>query len=197
MSDIYPELLGQYDTEGEIGAATETPPAPAGGFADPGDIYAYGPHFVRYVTDEFNLMRKAMATILAQRAQRRQEEGHRIIASGQTDASGNATIDIVDLAPGQKFVLHRLYVHAAGYTWEAPFTGSGELLIQTNGMPWSGVSLVSGAGQLPCYFSSGRLAAVEAQDGERLELKVNLGPVSTRIECRGSGVLTTVYGDDR
>lgn len=178
-----------------IGPATGAPPANPPGVEDPGQVFKYGPNFVRFVVDRFAFVEQTLARIL-QVAAMRDREGQRFLSGGQTDGSGNVTIEIFRTAPGQKFVAHRVYVHAQGYTWAVPYTGAGEVLLEVDGQPWSGASLVSGSGQLPCYFTSGRLHAVEAQAGEVMQLQINGGPASTRIEVRTLGVLATVYGDD-
>lgn len=188
---LHPEQPGQPE---EIGPATARPPAKAGGSSDPGDIYAFGPNFVSFVTERFAAVEHLLASALSVRGRRREEEGFRIQATGQTDGTGAATIVLFEVNPGQKLVLHRLYVHAQGYTWAVPFTNAaGTISIQTDGMSWTASSLASG---LPTYYTAGRLHAVEGQDGERVALVLTGGPASTRIECRGLAVLGPVTGDD-
>lgn len=186
----------------EIGAGTAArPPGRAAGDAQPGDVYRYGPHFVDFVTDRFASVERALATLLAERERRLEREGFRKVVGGNTDGSGNATVTVFELAPNQKFALHRLVVEAAGYTFASPFNGAGAYLeVIVNGAVWDGVSLVAaaaGGSSLPCVFTASRLQAVEAQDGETLAVKVFSGPASTQLSVRALGVLTTVFGDDR
>lgn len=198
------EYWSNHDDESEAelifggGASTVTPPAPHGP-EGPADGIQYGPSFVRFVVDRFAAVEQIMSRLL-QRNMNAAHEGWRFVKSSNTDASGNmagsTALIIFESEPGQKFALHRLYVHAQGYSWKSPYTGSAELLVCVNDVPWAGLSLTSGQGALPAVFTAGRLQGVEVQDGERLTLEIKTGPVSTRIEARCLGVLTTVAGDD-
>jgi len=166
-------------------------------YSDTGGL-EYGPSFVRFVVDRFAAVEQMFGRLL-EKLQPRTREGWRFVKSGQTDADGNATIIIFESEPMQKYALHRMYVHAGGYTWSAPYTGGGEALINVNDSPWDGVSFTNttpGYSALPCVFTASRLQAVEVQDGERLTLQIKSGPHSTRIEVRCVGVLTDVHGDD-
>ena len=183
----------------EIGPATDVAPAEHEPPAQrEGGGLVYGPTFVRFVVDRFAAVEQLMARMLAKR-ENLPQEGQRFVASGNTDSSGNATIIIFDTNPGQKFALHRMYVHAEGKTWISPSQTSGEILVRVDGVPWDGGGLASGQspGQLPAVFTASRLAAVEAQDGERMDVTINVGPTNTQIICRCMGVLSGVYGDDR
>lgn len=181
----------------EIGPSTATPPAEHGE-NDPGNIYRFGPNFVRFVTDRFAAIEQMLARHLDIQS-RRPKEGWRFLLTGNTDASGNARITIFSTSPGQKYIVHRLYVHAVGYSWHAPFTAAlGELTLDVDRIPWSGYSLASGTGQIPAYFTSGRLSAVEAQDGETISLNVvgTATLANVQLEVRVAGVLSNVHAGD-
>lgn len=179
-----------------VGAGGAIAPPPPLGAEDPGQNPAFGPNFVRFTIGRFAAVEQGLARLIDVLS-RRPQEGWRFVTDGNTDGSGNVTIKVFDASPNQKFALHRLYIHAEGKTWASPYTGAGEILILVNGVPWDGASLVANSGQLPAVFTASRLAAVEAQDGETLSVKIVGGPASTRIECRCQGVLSTVHGDDR
>ena len=193
--DLIDENLQQVTEPQEIGASTATPPA-VHGESDPGDIYRYGPNFVRFVHDRFAAVEVMLARYLDVMQRDREVEGQRFYASGQTDNTGALTLEIFTANPGQKFTLHRCYVHADGYTWAAPYTGAGSVELQADSAPWAGISLVNGSGQIPTVFSAGRLSAVEAQDGEKLAVVIVGGPVSTHVNVRGTGVLSSLAGND-
>lgn len=175
-------------------ADTVSPPPAGQGASDPGDIYRYGPSFVRFVHDRFAQVEVLLAATLDVLRRDRPVEGWRRVASGNTDSSGDAAITVVETAPGQKFTLHRLAISSPAYSYAAPFTGAGMVEVQIDGATWDGVSLASGESQIPVVLTSGRLDAIEAQDGETLTVKVTGGPVSAQIVCRAAGVFSQAPG---
>lgn len=184
-------------SQDEIGPATATAP-PANTGTDPGEIYRVGPRFVDNVQQHFQLIERALTAVLEHKARRQTQEGHREIKTVQLDSNGAGTVILFETNPGQKYALHRLYVHVEGYTASAPYTGTGSLQIQTGmtgagGTTWSSYATSNG---LPALYSSGRLSGVEAQDGESMLLKITGGPASTRVECRLAGVLGPISDHD-
>lgn len=196
------------DREHEIGAGPTATPPQRQQSGSPGSLEPYGPAWVGFVTERFQALEVAMAGILDV-LRLRPQEGFRVVASGQTDGSGNARIPLFNTAPGQSFALHRLYVHAEGFNFTAPYNGGsgrieigigpqGALSTQGSVEAWDGASLVANAAggtSLPTVFTASRLQAIEAQDGEVLAVNITGGPTNTRIECRAMGVLGTIYSD--
>lgn len=182
--------MSEYDRE--IGAGpTATPPRDVG-HSDPGDVYLYGPNFVSFVQQRFAKVEQLLAGALDV-LRRTPLEGQRFLGTGNLDSSGNGKVEVFVAAPNQKFVVHRLYIHAQTYSWPAPFTDpAGEVLLLVNDKPWDGYSLVSGQGALPAVFTAGRLAGLEIQDGESLRVQFKSGPRSLPVECRVAGVLSNV-----
>lgn len=204
MSNGYPDpdyamaLLLEEQNDGapeEIGPATAVPPKRGGSptTGDPGSVPAWGPQFVPFVAERFKAVEIFLAKLLDDYTPR-EIEGWRVIASGQSDSGQDVlTIPVMTAQPMQKYVLHRMYVHAEGYTFASSYTNAaGHVQIQVDGASWDGVSLVSGSGQLPIVFTQGRLAGLEVQDGETLSVVVTKPPASTRIEVRCSGVLSSL-----
>ena len=192
-------MSGWDEQEFAGGASTATPPAEHGP-EDPGLNPEFGPNFVRFITGRFMHVERLMAGVLDVLS-RRPQEGFRLVRSGNTDANGNLTLLLCELAPGQKYALHRVYVEAVGYTWAAPYIDAAVhayLTLNLNDAAWDGGGLGTGQtpGRLPCVFTAGRLYAVEAQDGERLTLQIVSGPASTMITARCQGVLENVHQRD-
>jgi len=134
------------------------------------------------------------------------------IASGMTDASGNAFIIVYSCAAGEQFRLHRALVEAQGYTWAAPYSAGSAFLglysLQNTAAPASFTGIadvyqgaqkdggppVAGGPILPVLFADEDAQASEVRGPNSLVLMISGGPASKRITVNYQGSLRRARG---
>ena len=133
----------------------------------------YGPelvaHLSKAVERTLELERKlaVVADLLTAR-----EKTVRYQFSGNTDGSGNATLQVqVSVRAGEEFSLHRLIADDGTGTFSAP-TANGSLEIRVNGQRIDGADLAAGStiGGLPAVFTASSSAGIFVREGDVLEV---------------------------
>lgn len=120
----------------------------------------------------------------------------RVVAGGSTDSSGDmAPVAIYKVRAGFHFVLTRLIVLPAGYTFASPFSptpqGAVELLRDqdlVDGYPFG----ANTGGTLPAVLTNNKAQAIEAADGETISAQVAGGPHSTAFLFLGHGFVSPI-----
>lgn len=166
-----PNPYAPFADEGPVDPGGFTGPTPAGtrnpqeGSA--GDPPLFGPPFVRFVVDELAGVKRSLAHI-GDRL-RPSDTWWRNIATGNLDASGNLTLEVIIVPEGFELFLHRLYVNDNVSTFSNPTTG-GRIEIWVDGQVEDGINLASPG--LPQVFTSGSSSGIVYGPGEKVEVRI-------------------------
>jgi hypothetical protein len=133
------------------------------------------------------------------------------VATGNTDASGNAFIVVYAVAAGMQFRLHRAVVEAQGSTPTAPSSAGwyGFYSLQSDAIPGGSFTNIGdtlqgslkdfapstvGGPTFPAVFTDNSMQAVEVRGPSRLVLVVSGGPASKRVTVNYQGSLRRAHG---
>ena len=112
----------------------------------------------------------------------------RLMGEGQTDANGNAQIEITPRVPiGYELAIYRLVVDSDKRTPAAPFTNAnGWIDVLRNGVDRLGFQGMS----IPALATDGASEAPKLRNGETFVVALNGGPANELVRVRGEGELT-------
>ncbi len=116
----------------------------------------------------------------------------RAALSGKTDGTGAVTIDVLTVPMGRRFRLTRYIIQADGFTPAAPYQGTGFILVRREGgqvVDFLPLTAASGGG-IPAKSADSTSAAAEFVNGEKVEIAIVGGPVTTGISVYAQGTLT-------
>ena len=133
------------------------------------------------------------------------------VATGNTDASGNAFIVVYAVAAGMQFRLHRAVIEAQGSSPSSPSSLGwyGFYSLGQDNLPGGSYTNIndvlqgslkdfapstSGGPTFPAVFTDNSMQAVECRGPNRLVLIVSGGPVSKRITVNYQGSLRRAHG---
>lgn len=122
----------------------------------------------------------------------RQPRRVRIEQAFALDGSGDGSLVVYQALAGMQFLLNRLIVILAGYTYESPYSAtSGGVNVYRGtvaGDLVDGYSFGSGAGSLPATMTYSDSQAIEVSDGEILTVQVLAAAASGSIIVHGHGL---------
>lgn len=115
----------------------------------------------------------------------------RATLNGSTNAAGTAKIDVLTVPLGRQFRLTRVVIIPDGFTPASPYTNAaGYVYVAREGGQVTDLfSLVSGQGSLPAVRTDSVASAAVFVNGEKVEIQIFGGPVSTNVVCYCQGVL--------